>query len=50
MMPGLFLLGLLGLGACADDHDHHHYYHPRTHHGERGPSWYRPPTNNTIQR
>ncbi|MFT9216758.1 hypothetical protein [Acetobacter malorum] len=49
MMPGVLLFSLLGLAACADDHDHH-YYHPRTHHGERGPSWYRPPTNPTTQR
>nr|WP_298794038.1 hypothetical protein [uncultured Acetobacter sp.] len=45
MLPGLFFLGLLGLNACADDHSSHHYYHPKTHHGERGPTWYRPPAN-----
>ncbi|MFT8472938.1 hypothetical protein [Acetobacter persici] len=44
VVPGLSLLGLLGLTSCADDHAHH-YYHPRTHHGERGPNWYRPPSN-----
>ncbi|WP_156475931.1 hypothetical protein [Acetobacter orleanensis] len=43
-VAGLCLLSLLGLAACADDHSQH-YYHPRNHHGQRGPNWYRPPPN-----
>ncbi|MCX2560218.1 hypothetical protein OQ252_02195 [Acetobacter farinalis] len=46
LLPGIFLLGLLGLNACADDDQtSRHYYHPRQHHGQRNPSWYRPPAN-----
>ncbi|KAA8386490.1 hypothetical protein FOH24_15060 [Acetobacter tropicalis] len=41
----LMLVSMLGLSACADDSRPQHVYHPRTHHGEGTPRWYRPPAS-----
>ncbi|MCC6103521.1 hypothetical protein [Acetobacter sp.] len=43
---GLMLVSVLGLSACADSHPKH-VYHPRTHHGEGTPRWYRPPASSS---
>ncbi|MCI1438277.1 hypothetical protein [Acetobacter indonesiensis] len=46
-LPGLMLVSLLGLSACADDSHPQHIYHPRTHHGEQYPRWYKPPASSS---
>ncbi|NHO31056.1 hypothetical protein [Acetobacter fallax] len=39
----VILTVLTGLAACADDPAQDHQLHPKHHHGQKAPKWYKPP-------